>query len=259
MVVLKKAILTCLIVSLCLLMLTSCGQSKEAKAVDDLIKEIGEVSIDSEECIVVAEQAYEALEEKDKNQVVLYDSLTAARASYNILKADFINSELNNLQKKNTLRQSEVDSIDKEMDNLSKEALDLIDIQLYKEATAIRPIEKSAIVAANALKLSLKNPSNFSLTTVAVKEGISVDGRDVVRLQYSASNSSGTNMNGIEYIEVDRGNWSTEIFDLMNKYLSLNGDMAYIASLKSMLKNHYAESTQDEVPIDAKRVMQNVN
>ena len=79
MVVLKKAILTCLIVSLCLLMLTSCGQSKEAKAVDDLIREIGEVSIDSEECIVAAEQAYDELDISDKEQVSLHDSLVAAR------------------------------------------------------------------------------------------------------------------------------------------------------------------------------------
>ncbi len=90
MVVLKKAILTCLIVSLCLLMLTSCGQSKEAKAVDDLIREIGEVSIDSEECIVAAEQAYDELDISDKEQVSLHDSLVAARDEIETIKKEFL-------------------------------------------------------------------------------------------------------------------------------------------------------------------------
>jgi len=41
------------------LFLISCGKSKPAKEVETLISEIGEVSLDSEEAIVAAEEYYD--------------------------------------------------------------------------------------------------------------------------------------------------------------------------------------------------------
>ena len=67
------------------LLLTGCGKSKEAQAVDDQIVAIGEVSLESEELIVVAENAYSALSSDDKDSVEGYGKLKAAREEYDKL------------------------------------------------------------------------------------------------------------------------------------------------------------------------------
>ena len=67
---------------LCLAMLaslTGCGKSAEAKAAEDLINAIGEVTVKSEGAIERAEAAYAALSEADQKAVSNYAKLTAAR------------------------------------------------------------------------------------------------------------------------------------------------------------------------------------
>lgn len=61
---------------------------KAAKAVDDLIDAIGEVTMESEEAIAAARAAYEALTEAQKAEVKSYDKLTAAEAAYARLLAE---------------------------------------------------------------------------------------------------------------------------------------------------------------------------
>ena len=60
---------------------------KAAKAVDDMIDAIGEVTLESEEAIAAARAAYEALTEAQKAEVKSYDKLTAAEARLADLKA----------------------------------------------------------------------------------------------------------------------------------------------------------------------------
>ena len=60
---------------------------KAAKAVDDMIDAIGEVTLESEETIAAARAAYEALTEAQQAQVKSYDKLTAAEARLADLKA----------------------------------------------------------------------------------------------------------------------------------------------------------------------------
>ena len=60
---------------------------KAAKAVDDLIDAIGEVTLESEETITAARAAYEALTEAQQAEVKSYDKLTAAEARLADLKA----------------------------------------------------------------------------------------------------------------------------------------------------------------------------
>ena len=60
---------------------------KAAKAVDDLIDAIGEVTLESEEAIDAARAAYEALTEAQKAEVKSYDKLTVAEARLADLKA----------------------------------------------------------------------------------------------------------------------------------------------------------------------------
>ncbi len=60
---------------------------KAAKAVDDMIDAIGEVTLASEEAITAARAAYKALTEAQQAEVKSYDKLTAAEARLTDLKA----------------------------------------------------------------------------------------------------------------------------------------------------------------------------
>ena len=61
-----------------ILVLSACGKSEEAAQVDDLILSIGEVGLESDEAIIAAEDAYNALLDKDKADVEHYPELKEA-------------------------------------------------------------------------------------------------------------------------------------------------------------------------------------
>lgn len=65
---------------------TLCGCATPKKTVA-LIDAIGTVSLGSEAQIVEAEEAYNALSDKNKEKVTNYDVLVSARAEYDLLKA----------------------------------------------------------------------------------------------------------------------------------------------------------------------------
>ena len=65
----KKFGTLCLTALILALMLSGCGQSEAAKAVDDQIAAIGEVTLDSEAAITAAEQAVEGLEEAERESL----------------------------------------------------------------------------------------------------------------------------------------------------------------------------------------------
>lgn len=83
--------LTALFLSVVLLLsLCACGKSEAAKAMDETIKSIGTVSLESEEAIVNAEKMYEALTEEQKAELDNYALLVAARSDLDKLIADSI-------------------------------------------------------------------------------------------------------------------------------------------------------------------------
>ncbi len=65
-----------------ILVLSACGTSKEAAQVDDLILSIGEVGLESDEAIIAAEDAYNALLDKDKADVEHYLELKEAKLAF---------------------------------------------------------------------------------------------------------------------------------------------------------------------------------
>lgn len=77
-----KKIITLLLALIMVLSLCACGS--KAKEVDSLITAIGTVSADSGEAIKSAADAYNALEEKDKEKVENCQLLTDAQAVYKI-------------------------------------------------------------------------------------------------------------------------------------------------------------------------------
>lgn len=84
----KKVIILILTVVL-LVSLCACGKSENAKVCEDLISKIGEVTLDSDQAIKVAEEAYDALSDEEKGQIEKSaEKLTASRETYNQLLID---------------------------------------------------------------------------------------------------------------------------------------------------------------------------
>ncbi len=81
----KKTIV--LLLTLALLFSLSGCKSKEAKQTDAYITAIGEVTLESENAIILAEASYEALSAEDKETVEGIDTLRTARQSYDDLAA----------------------------------------------------------------------------------------------------------------------------------------------------------------------------
>lgn len=67
-------------------------KSKEVKATEAAIEAIGEVTLDSEELIVTAEDLYNALVPEDQEQVENYDLLLDARETYDALLVEKVES-----------------------------------------------------------------------------------------------------------------------------------------------------------------------
>lgn len=84
----KKVISLLLVLVICL-SLCACGKSEAAAAYENLVTEIGTVSLDSEAAILAAESAYHALSDKEKESVSeSYQMFTQKQKEYNQLKAD---------------------------------------------------------------------------------------------------------------------------------------------------------------------------
>jgi len=72
----------------CFLLLTACGKTEQAQAVDDLISSIGEVKSNSEKAISEAEEAYNALTEDEQKTLDNYEALVESRNQLDSLKAN---------------------------------------------------------------------------------------------------------------------------------------------------------------------------
>lgn len=82
----KKMILALLLlIALSMIPLSSCSKSEEAQKVDDMIAAIGEVTKNSENVILAAENAYAQLEDADKKALSNYGKLQNARTAYDTL------------------------------------------------------------------------------------------------------------------------------------------------------------------------------
>lgn len=80
----KKFLVILLSLSM-VLMLSACAKSEAAQAVDDQIEAIGEVTLESEQQIIDAEEAVAALAEEDREQLDKVKVLEEARATYDSL------------------------------------------------------------------------------------------------------------------------------------------------------------------------------
>ena len=83
----KKITLILLVLCVCI-GLCACGKSEAAQAVDELIANIGTVTLENEQVILEAEEAVSVLSEKERGQLENIGLLEAARNTYNDLVAE---------------------------------------------------------------------------------------------------------------------------------------------------------------------------
>lgn len=102
-----------------IILLSSCVQSDAAKAVDEKIAAIGEVSLSSLSSISDAEIAYRDLEEKDQRQVKKYETLIAARNTYSQLRADEVIMLINDIGNVTIDSHSKIETAEKRFDELT--------------------------------------------------------------------------------------------------------------------------------------------
>lgn len=112
-------VLSIIISVLLALMLTSCGKSKASAAVEKMIDSIGEVTEKSEQYIIRAEQAYDRLPEKEKEQVSNLDVLIDARNQYDDVIAEKRAESIWELEERTQQLQEEVTG--KELTNAALE------------------------------------------------------------------------------------------------------------------------------------------
>lgn len=77
----RTLVLLVLIISVTIVM-SACGRSEAAKSADGLIEAIGEVTKDSKGAITAAQNAVDALEQKDRDSLKYYNKLEKAKEEY---------------------------------------------------------------------------------------------------------------------------------------------------------------------------------
>lgn len=83
-----KRLLIFLLTLVLIITITGCGKSKPATEVDQLISDIGEVTLESEDAIIAAEDYYDTLTEGQRDEVENYKTLVDARKAYDELVAE---------------------------------------------------------------------------------------------------------------------------------------------------------------------------
>ena len=105
-----------IVLSLCIAgMLSGCGKSDAAVAVDEKIQAIGTVSLESETSITDAETAYSQLSDKEREQVEYHQMLVDARTKYDKLLEDE-QKRINEEQAKTEGVKNEIEALIKDHD-----------------------------------------------------------------------------------------------------------------------------------------------
>ena len=89
-----KKIFCILLMLLLALSLTACGEDEVAAEVQKKISDLGTITLGSERNIERAERAYEALTDKQRENVTNYEELVSARQEFEKLAQNYVTDEL---------------------------------------------------------------------------------------------------------------------------------------------------------------------
>lgn len=136
----KNIIAIILVVCICI-GISGCGKSEASTACEKLVQAIGEVTLESEQAIIAAEEAYNALSEEQKGEISdCKQAIEAARTTYDGLVAEVES-------------QRKVDAVIKAIDNLGNITLDSKSkvAEAKKAYSALSADEKQKVTNYNTL------------------------------------------------------------------------------------------------------------
>lgn len=93
----KKLVVAVIIICMCI-NFSACGKSEEAQNIDDLILSIGEVTLDSKDTIIAAQERYNMLSDRQKKYIENYQILSDALEVLSILESQKAIREENRLK-----------------------------------------------------------------------------------------------------------------------------------------------------------------
>lgn len=179
----------------------ACGKSEEVTSCETLINSIGEVTLESESAIQMAEEAYANLPEEEKSDVDNYSTLIEARITYDVAVFE---DAVTTLDKADILKQKDIDAAYEIYDNMSETAkanttkystLENLDKSLPDAE------ERYCVVAANAVKDNMKVEDSFKITEIAIKKGNTVTPY-AVYMEYTAVNSFGGTVSNVACVDI---------------------------------------------------------
>lgn len=239
-----------------ILLLTGC-KNTAVKNTEQAIKQIGEVSLESKDLISEAQEYYNALTDKQKDQVENYKILLEAQKQLEKLEekenakkiADDISKLMNELIDQPCRKQAEVDKLNELYDSLEEEYHSLIsNPEQIEKINELTQYESYALSAANEVKNRLKSSDSFKLKEASVVVGSSkAISPYFVSIRYSGTNSFGGEKDSSSFIDINK--------DGKSVWWSMSTLLGGLEENELLLYNDSLKHKQDEYEIDPERII----
>lgn len=252
----KKVIMMILMVTL---LLTGC-KSAAAKNTEIAINKIGVVSLDSKTLIDDAQSNYDALTDKQKDQVDNYKVLLDAKNEYIKLEDEKVAKEsaaeisnmIDVLANQLCRKQEDVDKLNSLYNDLKEEYRDLVsNSNQIEEINALSQYETYALAAANEIKNSLKASDSFKLKeitfTTCKKGSLSPY---YVSVRYSGTNSFGGEKDTSSFVDINEEGKSI--------WWSMSAILGGLKDNELLMYNDCLKHKDQEYVIDPERIIQNM-
>ena len=146
-------------------LLTSCGQSEEAAAVDQRISEIGEITVESQDEISDIENDYAALDDKDKDSLKNYAELQKARETVDNLLAEDTEQSINAIGEVDIESENNILTARNKYDSLTESQKNLVtNLQVLVDAEA-----KYDLIAAQEVQYVEQLINNIGTITLSAE------------------------------------------------------------------------------------------
>lgn len=233
-------------------------QTVPINTMEQMISDIGTVSENSQKKIESAEDYYAALTSDQKRKIRNYKILEKDRADYNQIIIDSkavkeVENAIDTLSQSEYPTQIAIDEVQTKYDTLTDtQKTKIKNYNDFIKAKDIKPYEKYAIVATNALKNSLKNADSLKISDISFKESDEQTlGAGYVKISYSATNSFGAAIDSLTCIDITQdgnvGFWNLGLL------------LGNLDSGTSENIREYNISTGDEFILDPVRIMNNLD
>lgn len=252
----KKIIIMFLIVTL---LVTGC-KSTAAKNTEIAINKIGVVSLDSKTLIDDAQSNYDALTDKQKDQVDNYKVLLDAKNEYIKLEDEKVAkesaSEISNmidvLANQLCRKQEDVDKLNSLYNDLKEEYRDLVsNSNQIEEINALSQYENYALAAVKEIKNSLKASDSFKLkeiTLTTCKTGSLSP--YYVSVRYSGTNSFGGEKDTSSFVDINEEGKSV--------WWSMSALLGGLEDNELLMYGDCLKHKDQEYVIDPERIIKNM-